>query len=73
MDNVAWLRPDSGWASRLPQLELEWETLSFLGVAIVFSTLMSVGFRGAAAARPNLKSDEMESFRKLTQRLGIYV
>jgi hypothetical protein len=73
LGHAVWLRPDGVWAGRLPQLELGWETLPYLGVALVVSTLTAVGFRGAAAARPGLDSDELALFEELCRRLGLRV
>ena len=73
LGQAAWLRPDGVWAERLPQLDLGWETLPFLGVAIVISTLTAAGFHGAAASRPGLGSGELVLFEKLCKRLGLQV
>jgi hypothetical protein len=73
LGHAVWLRPDDVWAGRLPQLDLEWDTLPFLGVAIVLSTLTAAGFHGAAAARPGLTSNELSLFADLCRRLGLRV
>jgi len=73
LGHAVWLRPDGVWAGRLPQLDLGWETLPFLGVAIVISTLTAAGFHGAAAGKPGLTSDELALFEELCRRLGLHV
>jgi hypothetical protein len=73
LGHAVWLRGDDAWAGRLPQLDLEWETLPFLGVAMVFSTLTAAGFHGAAAPRPDLGSDELALFGELCRRLELQV
>ena len=71
LGHAVWLCPTEVWAGRLPQLDFEWETLPFLGVAVVISSLTTVGFQGAAAPRPGLNSTELGLFNNLTQRLGL--
>jgi hypothetical protein len=71
LGHAVWLRPNGVWVGRLPELNIEWEALPFLGVAVVVSSLTTVGFRGAACARTNLDSTQFEIFNKLCQRLGL--
>ncbi len=71
LGHAVWLRPTEVWAGCLPQLDFEWETLPLLGVAVVISSLTTVGFQGAAAPRPGLNSTELGLFNNLTQRLGL--
>ena len=73
LGHAVWLRPDGVWAGRLPELDLGWESLPFLGVALVVSTLTAAGFRGAAAARPDLTPDGLALFENLCRRLGLQV
>lgn len=73
LGHAAWSRPVGVWAGRLPQLDLEWQTLPFLGVAIVFSTLTAAGFHGGAAPRPGLNPHELAIFEDLCRRLGLQV
>jgi hypothetical protein len=73
LGHAVWLRPDGAWAGRLPQLELGWETLPFLGVALVVSTVTAAGFRGAAAPRPGLSEDHFALFVELCGRLSLQV
>jgi hypothetical protein len=68
-----WLRPDSSWAQRLSQLDLDWDSLPFIGVAIIFSSLDRPGFRGAAAAPPGLSTNRAILFERLTTSLGLVV
>ena len=51
LGHAVWLRPDGVWALGLPDLDLGWESLPFLGVALVVSTLTAAGFRGAGRTR----------------------
>jgi hypothetical protein len=71
LGHAVWLRPADVWAGRLPQLDFEWETLPFLGVAFVISSLTTVGFQGAVAPRPGLTPTERGLFNDLTERLGL--
>lgn len=73
LGHAVWLRPDGVWAGRLPELDLGWESLPFLGVALVVSTLTAAGFRGAVAPRPNLTQDELALFEELCRRLQLQV
>ena len=73
LGHAVWLRPDGVWAQRLPDLDLGWESLPFLGVALVVSTLTAAGFRGAAAPRPNLTQDELALFEEVCRRLRLQV
>jgi hypothetical protein len=73
LGHAVWLRPDGVWAGRLPELDLGWESLPFLGVALVVSTLTAAGFRGAVSPRPDLTPDESALFDELCRRLGLQV
>ena len=73
LGHAVWLWPDGVWAVRLLQLDLDWETLPFLEVAIVFSTLVAAGFHSAAAPRSSHAMDELELFHDLCKRLGLQV
>lgn len=73
LGHAVWLRPEGVWAGRLPEFDLGWESLPFLGVALVMSTLTAAGFRGAAAARPNLTQDEQALFVELCRRIQLQV
>lgn len=68
-----WLRPDSTWAPRLSQLDFKWDSLPFIGVAIIFSSLDVPGFRGAAAARPGLTTAQALLLECLATSLGLVI
>jgi len=69
--NVMWLRGDELWARRLHGMSAGWNELPFLGVAMILSTLTSVGYRGAIAPRRNLSHIEVAVFTEAVSVLGV--
>ena len=52
-------------------MSADWNELPFLGVAMIFSTLTSVGYRGAVAPRRDLSNAEVAAFTEAVNALGV--
>jgi hypothetical protein len=67
---MAWLSPEEVWLGRLQQLSLDWGTLPFLGVVVVFAGLVSTSMRITGVVRDGLPLQTMSCLSKVLHVLG---
>lgn len=67
----SWLRDSSTWLGVLPTLGFDWDSLPFLGVAIIISDLSTTEIQGAFTPRPNLSGEIQKSIELILDALNI--
>ena len=70
---MAWLHPEEVWPGRLQQLSLDWGTLPFLGVVVVFAGLVSTSMRTIGVVRDGLPPQTMNCLSKVLYAVGCQV
>ncbi len=67
----SWMRSRDVWLGALAQLSLRWETLPFLGIAVMQSGLTTTNIEGAFLPRPDLGDEFSQINKAMMNKIGI--
>lgn len=67
----SWLRGSSMWLGVLQALGFDWDSLPFLGVAVIISDLSTTEIQGAFTTRPNLSREMQMRIQSILNALNI--